>query len=129
VTLAHNIGEPLRRIQVEPITLPVPQRLPAMPTPIPTPTPSPTPSAPPPLQDPELVPVGPAEPTEGFFSIFKRGMKGIYQHCSGEHLHRYLAEFDFRYNERGVKDTERAEVALRGIMGKRLTYLDSSLGR
>jgi transposase-like protein len=62
---------------------------------------------------------------EGYFSIFKRGMKGVYQHCSKEHLHRYLAEFDFRYNQRialGVDDVERAETALRGIVGKRLTY-------
>lgn len=62
---------------------------------------------------------------EGFFSIFKRGMKGVYQHCSEEHLHRYLAEFDFRYNERianGVDDVERADKALKGIVGKRLTY-------
>jgi hypothetical protein len=59
---------------------------------------------------------------EGYFSIFKRGMKGIYQHCSEKHLHRYLAEFDFRYNERSVSDGERAETALRGIKGKRLTY-------
>jgi hypothetical protein len=59
---------------------------------------------------------------EGFFSIFKRGMKGIYQHCSERHLHRYLAEFDFRYNERKISDGERAETALRGIKGKRLTY-------
>jgi transposase-like protein len=59
---------------------------------------------------------------EGYFSIFKRGMKGIYQHCSEKHLHRYLAEFDFRYNERKITDGERAETALRGISGKRLTY-------
>jgi ISXO2 transposase-like protein len=62
---------------------------------------------------------------EGYFSIFKRGMKGIYQHCSEQHLHRYLAEFDFRYNNRvklGVEDAERAETALKGIRGKRLTY-------
>ena len=59
---------------------------------------------------------------EGFFSIFKRGMKGVYQHCSEKHLHRYLAEFDFRYNERKVTDGERAESALRGTRGKRLTY-------
>ena len=62
---------------------------------------------------------------EGFFSIFKRGMKGIYQHCSKQHLHRYLAEFDFRYNHRialGVTDAERAEKVLSGIIGKRLTY-------
>lgn len=62
---------------------------------------------------------------EGYFSIFKRGMKGVYQHCSKEHLHRYLAEFDFRYSNRvtlGVKDEDRAERALRGIVGRRLTY-------
>lgn len=62
---------------------------------------------------------------EGYFSIFKRGMKGVYQHCSEKHLHRYLAEFDFRYNNRsamGVEDKERAERALKGIRGKRLTY-------
>lgn len=65
---------------------------------------------------------------EGFFSIFKRGMKGVYQHCSEKHLHRYLAEFDFRYNNRianGVTDSERLEHTLRGIVGRRLTYRDS----
>jgi transposase-like protein len=62
---------------------------------------------------------------EGVFSIFKRGMKGVYQHCSEKHLHRYLAEFDFRYNARaalGVSDEMRAGKALKGISGKRLTY-------
>lgn len=59
---------------------------------------------------------------EGFFSIFKRGMKGIYQHCSEAHLRRYLAEFDFRYNTRKLTDAERAKKALAGITGKRLTY-------
>jgi transposase-like protein len=62
---------------------------------------------------------------EGFFSIFKRGMKGVYQHCGKEHLHRYLAEFDFRYSNRaklGVNDVQRAETLLRGVKGKRLTY-------
>jgi len=59
---------------------------------------------------------------EGFFSIFKRGMKGVYQHCGEAHLHRYLAEFDFRYNARKISDTERAERALSQIEGKRLTY-------
>jgi transposase-like protein len=65
---------------------------------------------------------------EGFYSIFKRGMKGVYQHCSERHLHRYLAEFDFRYNERsalGIEDAERTTKVLSGIIGKRLTYLDS----
>jgi len=62
---------------------------------------------------------------EGFFSIFKRGMKGVYQHCKKHHLHRYLAEFDFRYSKRiarGVDDTERADKLLSGVVGKRLTY-------
>ena len=62
---------------------------------------------------------------EGYFSIFKRGMKGIYQHCSEQHLHRYLAEFEFRYNNRaalGCNDTDRSLAALSGIVGKRLTY-------
>jgi hypothetical protein len=62
---------------------------------------------------------------EGFFSIFKRGMKGIYQHSDERHLHRYLAEFDFRYSNRvklGVDDTERTARAVQGAVGKRLTY-------
>ena len=62
---------------------------------------------------------------EGVFSIFKRGMNGIYQHCGEAHLHRYLAEFDFRYNNRTalkVSDRERTEKAMKGIEGKRLTY-------
>jgi hypothetical protein len=62
---------------------------------------------------------------EGVFSIFKRGMRGIYQHCAEKHLHRYLAEFDFRYSNRaalGINDTDRADALLSGIVGKRLTY-------
>ncbi|MFZ1965248.1 MAG: IS1595 family transposase [Roseiarcus sp.] len=62
---------------------------------------------------------------EGFYSIFKRGMKGVYQHCGEKHLHRYVAEFDFRYSNRsacGVEDQERAVKALLGISGKRLKY-------
>jgi transposase-like protein len=62
---------------------------------------------------------------EGYFSIFKRGMKGVYQHCGEQHLHRYLAEFDFRYNNRaslGVDDADRANALAAGIVGKRLTY-------
>jgi transposase-like protein len=62
---------------------------------------------------------------EGYFSIFKRGMKGVYQHCGEKHLHRYLAEFDFRYNTRtalGFSDLMRAEALATGIKGKRLTY-------
>lgn len=67
---------------------------------------------------------------EGFYSVFKRGMTGVYQHCSEKHLHRYVAEFDFRYNNRirlGVDDAQRTDAALRGIVGKRLFYRDSSV--
>ena len=62
---------------------------------------------------------------EGYYSIFKRGMIGVYQHCGEQHLHRYLAEFDFRYSYRiktGYDDTARADRALQGVKGKRLTY-------
>jgi hypothetical protein len=62
---------------------------------------------------------------ENVFSVFKRGMKGIYQHCGEAHLHRYLAEFDFRYNRRsalGMSDKERVDAIMEGIEGKRLTY-------
>ena len=62
---------------------------------------------------------------EGYFSIFKRGMKGTYQHCAKKHLHRYAAEFEFRYNNRvanGVDDVERGQIALKAAVGKRLTY-------
>lgn len=65
---------------------------------------------------------------EGYFSIFKRGMKGVYQHCGKQHLHRYAAEFEFRYNNRianGVNDLGRANAALMGIVGKRVLYRDS----
>jgi transposase-like protein len=62
---------------------------------------------------------------EGYFSIFKRGMRGIYQHCKEKHLHRYLAEFDHRYNHRvalGYSDIDRTLAAIKGAAGKRLTY-------
>lgn len=65
---------------------------------------------------------------EGYFSIFKRGMKGMYQHCSAKHLKRYLAEFDFRYNERKINDLDRNTEVLRGIIGERLMYRDSFVG-
>jgi transposase-like protein len=67
---------------------------------------------------------------EGYFSIFKRGMRGVHQHCSEKHLHRYVAEFDFRYNSRvrlGIDDSARADRALTGTVGRRLTYRDSSV--
>jgi transposase-like protein len=62
---------------------------------------------------------------EGYYSIFKRGMRGVYQWCAPKHLHRYVAEFDFRYSNRqavGCNDSDRADTLLRGIVGKRLTY-------
>lgn len=62
---------------------------------------------------------------EGYFSLFKRGMRGTYQHCAEKHLHRYLAEFDFRYNHRiakGINDEQRAARMVQGVVGKRLTY-------
>jgi transposase-like protein len=62
---------------------------------------------------------------EGYFSIFKRGMRGVYQHCKEKHLHRYLAEFDHRYNHRvglGYSDIDRTYAAIKGVEGKRLTY-------
>jgi transposase-like protein len=62
---------------------------------------------------------------EGVFSVFKRGMIGVYQHCDTSHLHRYLAEFDFRYNNRvalDVNDAQRADNILANVSGKRLTY-------
>ena len=68
---------------------------------------------------------------EGCFSIFKRGMKGIYQHCAEQHLHRYLAEYEFRYSYReanGYDDAARSVRALEGIMGKRLTYQTAGRG-
>jgi transposase-like protein len=66
---------------------------------------------------------------ESYFSVFKRGMQGTYQHCAEKHLHRYLAEFDFRHNSRvalGVGDTARANRILVGVVGKRLTYQTTS---
>ena len=67
---------------------------------------------------------------EGFFSIFKRGMRGIYQHCDEKHLHRYLAEYEFRYNHRirlGFDDMDRTIAAVKGAEGKRLTYRQPGL--
>ena len=63
---------------------------------------------------------------ENYFSILKRGLIGVYQHCGAQHLRRYVGEFDFRYNNRDCDDIERTLVALRGIEGKRLVYRDSS---
>jgi transposase-like protein len=73
------------------------------------------------LEDPSIH----TNTVESYFSIFKRGMRGVYQHCAKKHLHRYLAEFDFRYNYRiknDYDDTDRAEIMLCGVRGKRLTY-------
>jgi len=68
---------------------------------------------------------------EGFFSVLKRGIVGIYQHVESKHFDRYLAEFDFRQNTRaklGYNDTDRAEIALQGVKGKRLTYETTQKG-
>ena len=62
---------------------------------------------------------------EGYFSVLKRGITGVYHHVSETHLHRYAAEFDFRYNQRaalGINDDQRMATAAKGIVGKRLTY-------
>jgi transposase-like protein len=69
---------------------------------------------------------------EGYFSVFKRGMVGTYQHIGEQHLNRYLAEFDFRQNTRakmGIGDEARAEIALKGIVGKRLTYRQTNAAK
>jgi hypothetical protein len=68
---------------------------------------------------------------EGFYSIFKRGMKGVYQHCGEKHLHHYPSEFDFLYSNRsalGIGDGERADLAIKGAAGKRLTYREPNKG-
>lgn len=59
---------------------------------------------------------------EGYFSLLKRGIVGVYHHVSSAHLKRYVGEFDFRYNNRTIPDAERARLAMRGAEGKRLTY-------
>ncbi|MDB6105305.1 MAG: ISSpo8, transposase [Gammaproteobacteria bacterium] len=62
---------------------------------------------------------------EGYFGVLKRGIFAIYQHCGENHLHRYLAEFDFRHNNRkslGINDVQRAENLVSGVVGKRLMY-------
>ena len=62
---------------------------------------------------------------EGFYSVFKRGRKGVYQYCGERHLHRNVTEFDFCYSNRvrlGVNDEQWAEKAILGAKGKRLTY-------
>lgn len=65
---------------------------------------------------------------EGYFPIFKRDMKGVRQHCAKRRLHRYAAEFEFRYNNRvanGPDDVVRVNLALIGVVGKRVLYQDS----
>lgn len=63
---------------------------------------------------------------EGYFSILKRGINGVYHHVGKQHLHRYLSEFDFRYNSRHIEDGERSLLAIQKVTGKRLKYRDSS---
>jgi transposase-like protein len=68
---------------------------------------------------------------EGYFSVFKRGMRGVYQHCGRQHLHRYTTEFDFRYSNRvklGVDDVTRFAKIVEGVKGKRLTYRRVGVG-
>lgn len=68
---------------------------------------------------------------EGYFSIFKRGMNGVYQHCSPKHLKRDVGEYDFRYNYRsanGYEDLDCTRMAIRGAQGKRITYLPTIAG-
>jgi ISXO2-like transposase domain len=68
---------------------------------------------------------------ESYYSVFKRGMRGVYQHCAQWHLHRYLAEFDFRHNNRvarGVNDETRATKIVQGVVGRRLTYRTANKG-
>jgi transposase-like protein len=62
---------------------------------------------------------------EGFFSLLKRGVYGTFHHVGKQHLHRYLSEFDFRYNSRETTDGERALLAIKGVTGKRIMYRDS----
>jgi transposase-like protein len=65
---------------------------------------------------------------EVYFSVFKRGMTGVYQHCAKRHLHRYLAEYDFRYSNQivlCVDDEQRADRVLAEVVGRRLMYRDS----
>lgn len=59
---------------------------------------------------------------EGYFSILKRGINGVYHHVGKQHLHRYLSEFDFRYNSRQITDGERSLLAIKKVTGKRLMY-------
>jgi transposase-like protein len=83
-------------------------------------------------QYPEGRPVIHTNTVEGYFSLFKRGMRGVYQHCKERHLHRYLAEFDHRYNNRkalGVNDEQRAISMVKGVKGKRLTYRTTDRSR
>ncbi len=63
---------------------------------------------------------------EGYFSVLKRGINGVYHHVGKQHLHRYLSEFDFRYNARHIEDGERSLLAIQKVTGKRLKYRDSS---
>jgi transposase-like protein len=62
---------------------------------------------------------------ESFFALIKRGVYGTFHHISKQHLHRYLSEFDFRYNARDVTDGERTERAIQSVRGKRLTYYET----
>ena len=77
----------------------------------------------------EYVKFGNVHTIEGYFGLLKRGIKAIYHQVGAHHLHRYLAEFDFRHNSRKLIDGARTEMAVRGIEGKRRTHRDSALPR
>ena len=62
---------------------------------------------------------------EGYFANLRRGIDGVYHHVGKQHMHRYLSEFNFRYNSREVTDAERAQVALKQVDGRRLMLRDS----
>jgi len=64
---------------------------------------------------------------EGYFATLKRGINGVYHHVGKQHLHRYLSEFDFRYNARKITDNERSLLAIKGVAGKRLMYRDTKV--
>jgi ISXO2-like transposase domain len=66
-----------------------------------------------------------ANTIEGHFSILKRGINSVYHQVGKQHLHRYLSEFDFRYNSRNITDGERSLLAVLKVTGKRLTYRNS----
>ena len=78
------------------------------------------------MSDTKMVCASPRTRFEGYFANLKRGINGVYHHVGKHHLHRYLSEFDFRYNAREISDGERAALAVKGANGKRLMLRDSN---